>query len=101
MENFNARFREAWFTDTGGVRAQRGNKLLYKTDIPASQSTKDYIFPVWIVANIKQTEDDKVWLDKVEVLNEYKNKERTELATDQSEEIAHKFQEHKAISENQ
>ena len=97
MEHFNASFREAWFTDTGGVRTQRGNKLLYKTGIPANQSTKDYIFPVWIVANIKKTEDDKVWLDNVEVLNGYKNEERNELVIDQAEDIANKFQEHKAI----
>ena len=79
MEHFNASFREAWFTDTGGVRTQRGDKLLYKTNIPANQIAEGYILPVWIVANIKKTEDDKVWLDKVEVLNGFKNEERTEL----------------------
>ena len=97
MEHFRASFREAWFTDTGGVRTQRGDKLLYKTNIPANQIAEGYILSVWIVATIRETKDDQVWLDDVEVLNGFKNKEWNELVVDQAEDIANKFQEHKAI----
>ena len=101
MEQFNASFREAWFTDTGGVRVQGGDKLLYKTDIPASQCARDNIFPVWIVANIKKTEDDKVWLDKVEIVNGFKNEEETEMVIDRAEEITNKFQKAIRLTRNE
>ena len=69
MEHFRVSFREAWFTDTGGVRTQRGDKILYETNIPADQIAEGYILSAWIVATIKETNGDQVWLDDVEVLN--------------------------------
>ena len=101
MKQFNASFREAWFTDTGGVRVQGGDKLLYKTDIPASQCARDNIFPVWIEANIKKTEDDKVWLDMVEIVNGFKNDEETEMVIDRAEEITNKFQKAIRLTRNE
>ena len=97
MEHFRASFREAWFTDTGGVRTQRGDKILYETNIPADQIAEGYILPVWIVATIKETNGDQVWLDDVEVLNGFKNKEWNKLVIDHANDVANKFQGHKAI----
>ena len=94
MEHFRASFREAWFTDTGGVRTQRGDKILYEANIPAEQIAEGYILPVWIVATIKETNGDQVWLDDVEVLNGFKNKEWNKLVIDHANDVANKFQGH-------
>ena len=37
MEQFCTEFREVWFTDTGGVRTHKGDKILYEADIPAAK----------------------------------------------------------------
>ena len=79
MEQFCTEFREVWFTDTGGVRTHKGDKILYEADIPAEQINEGYDLPVWIEATIKESEDDQVWLDDVEVLNGFKNKRWNEL----------------------
>ena len=77
MEQFCANFREVWFTDTGGVRTHKGDKILYEADIPAEQINEGYGLPVWIVATIKESDDDQVWLDDVEVLNGSRTKDGT------------------------
>ena len=69
MEQFCTEFREVWFTDTGGVRTHKGDKILYKAGLPAEQIDEGYGFPVWIKATIKESEDDQVWLNNMEVLN--------------------------------
>ena len=97
MEHFRASFREAWFTDTGGVRTQRGDKILYKTNIPADQIAEGYILSVWIVATIKETNGDQVWLDDVEVLNGFLDTERNELVVRHAKDIANNFQGDKAL----
>ena len=55
MEHFRTEFREVWFTDTGGVRTHKGDKILYKADLPAEQINEGYGLPVWIEATINPT----------------------------------------------
>ena len=67
MEHFFAEFRDVLVTDTGGVRANKGDKILYNAGLPAEQVNEGHTFPVWIKATIKESKDDQVWLDNVEV----------------------------------
>ena len=97
MEQFCTEFREVWFTDTGGVRTHKVDKILYKADLPAEQINEGYDLPVWIEATIKESEDDQVWLDDVEVLNGFKNKRWNELVVEHANDIANKFRGHKPI----
>ena len=77
MECFRASFREPWFTKTGEVRAKKGYKILYESEIPPEFIKEGYFLPVWIIANVQET--DQVWLSDVEVLNEFMDTESKEL----------------------
>ena len=97
MEQFCANFREAWFTDTGGVRTQRGHKILYEAEVPQEHIKEGYVLPVWVVATVKETDGDQVWLDDVEVLNGFLDTERNELVVKHAKDIANNFQGDKAL----
>ena len=79
MEHFSASFREPWFTKTGEVRAKKGYKILYESEIPPEFIKEGYFLPVWIIANVQETDEDQVWLSDVEVLNEFMDTESKEL----------------------
>ena len=44
MENFRTEFRDDLLTDSGGVIASRGDKILYNTGLPAKKSKKATVF---------------------------------------------------------
>ena len=67
MENFRTEFRDALLTDSGGVMASKGDKILYNAGLPAEQVNEGKNFPVWIKAIIKNSNEEQVWLDNVEV----------------------------------
>ena len=77
MENYRTEFRNELITDTGGVRANEGDKILYNACFPAKQVNEGSRFSVWVKANIRQIENDQVWLDSVEVLKGFKDKVKT------------------------
>ena len=97
MEHFCANFREPWFTDTGEVRTQRGYKILYEAEVPPEHIKEGYVLPVWIVATIKDTDGEQVWLDDVEVLNEFMDTESNELVVKHAQDIANNFQGDKTL----
>ena len=72
MENYRTEFRNELITDSGGVRANEGDKILYNACFPAKQVNEGSRFSVWVKANIRQIENDQVWLDSVEVLKGFK-----------------------------
>ena len=97
MEHFGASFREPWFTKTGEVRAQKGYKILYESEIPPEFIKEGYFLPVWIIANVQETDEDQVWLSDVEVLNEFMDTESKELVDAHAADIANTVQGKKAI----
>ena len=78
MEHFSTSFREAWFTNAGEVRAQKGYKILYESEVPPEFIKEGYFLPVWIIANVQETDEDQVWLSDVKVLNEFMDTESKE-----------------------
>ena len=97
MEHFSTSFREAWFTNTGEVRTQRGYKILYESEVPPEFIKEGHVLPVWIVANVQETNGNQVWLSDVEVLNDFRDTERKELVVAHAADIANTFQGNKAL----
>ena len=59
----------------GNLGSQRLEKLG-----PRKEFIKEgYFLPVWIIANVQETDEDQVWLSDVEVLNEFMDTESKEL----------------------
>ena len=92
MERFRASFREPWFTNTGKVWAKKGHKILYETEIPPEFIKEGYFLPLWIIANVQDTDGDLVWLSDVEVLNGFRHAESKELVDANAENIAKTIQ---------
>ena len=92
MERFRASFREPWFTKTGKVWAKKGHKILYETEIPPEFIKEGYFLPLWIIANVQDTDGDRVWLSDVEVLNGFMHAESKELVDANAEDIAKTIQ---------
>ena len=97
MEHFSTSFREAWFTNTGEVRTQRGYKILYESEVPPELIKEGHVLPVWIVANVQETDGNQVWLSDVEVLNDFRDTERKELVVAHAADIANTVQGNKAL----
>ena len=60
MENFRTEFRDELLTDSGGVKASKGDKILYNAGFPAKQVNEGPSFSVWVKASIRKTENDQV-----------------------------------------
>ena len=97
MEHFHTEFRDVLFTDTGGVRTNKGDKILYNAGLPAEQVDAGHCFPVWIKATIKESKGDQVWLDNVEVLKGFRSKIRNYLVTEHTNNIANRFRGNKPV----
>ena len=97
MEHFRTKFRDALFTDTGGVGATKGDKILYNAGLPAEQVNEGNNFPVWIKAIIKDSREDQVWLDNVEVLKGFRTKAKNDLVSEHANNIANRFRGNKPL----
>ena len=64
MEHYRTDYRDELFTDTGGVKANKGDK--YYARLPEKYQTENRSFSVWVKAIIRDCEEDKVWLEKVQ-----------------------------------
>ena len=97
MENFRTEFRDALLTDTGGVLARKGDKILYNAGLPAEQVKEGHSFPVWIKAIIREVRNDQVLLDNVEVLRGFNSKVKIDLVIEHSNDISNRFRGNKPL----
>ena len=91
MEHYRTEYRDELFTDTGGVRTNKGDKILFNAGLPENLLNKNRSFPVWIKAIIQKSSEDQVWLEKVEVLGGFKSKSRSDLVTEHTDAITNRF----------
>ena len=91
MEHYRTEYRDELFTDTGGVRTNKGDKILFNAGLPETLLNKNRSFPVWIKAIIQKSAEDQVWLEKVEVLGGFKSKSRSDLVTEHTDAITNRF----------
>ena len=66
MENYYKEFRNDLIAETGRVRANVGDKVLYNAWFPAKQVNEGSRFSIWVKANIRAIENDQVWLESRE-----------------------------------
>ena len=97
MEHYRTEYRDELFTDTGGVRTNKGDKILFNAGLPVDLVDENRSFPVWIKATIKDTKGDQVWLDNVEVLKGFKSKRRNDLVIEHTNNIANRFRGNKPV----
>ena len=79
MEHYRTEYREELLTDTGEVRASKGDKVLFYAGPPENTQNNDRSFPVWVKAIVQKSGGDQVWLEKVDVLTGFKNKTKNDL----------------------
>ena len=97
MEHYRTEYREELFTDTGEVRASKGDKILFYAGLPENIQNKDRSFPVWVKAIVQKSGGDQVWLEKVEVLGGFKSKSRNDLVTEHKDAITNRFRGNKPV----
>ena len=97
MEHYRTEYKDELFTDTGGVRANKGDKILFNAGLPESQRNKNRSFPVWIKAIIQKSEEDQVWLEKVEVLGGFKSNSRVDIVDEHRDAITNRFRGNKPV----
>ena len=73
MEHYRTEYRDELFTDTGGIRANKGDKFLFNAGLPEKYQTENRSFSVWVKAIIRDCEEDKVWLEKVQILEGFRS----------------------------
>ena len=59
MEHYRTDYRDKLFTDTGGVKANKGDKFLYYARLPEKYQTENRSLSVWIKASLETARETK------------------------------------------
>ena len=97
MEHYRTEYRDELFTDTGGVRANKGDKFLFNAGLPEKYRTENRSFSVWVKAIILKCEEDKVWLEKVQILEGFKSDSRAKTVEEHKDAITNRFRGNKPV----
>ena len=98
MEHYRTDYRDKLFTDTGGVKANKGDKFLYYARLPEKYQTENRSFSVWIKAIIRDCQGDKVWLEKVQILEGFRSDTRAKAVEEHKDAIINRFRGNKYLT---
>ena len=98
MEHYSTDFRDEFFTDTGGVKANKGDKFLYYARLPEEAQTKSRSFSVWMKAIIKNCQGKRVWLEKVQVLEGFRSEAKAKAVEEHKDSLINRFRGNKHLT---
>ena len=98
MEHYSTDFRDELFTDTGGVKANKGDKFLYYARLPEKCQTKSRSFSVWMKAIIKNCQGKRIWLEKVQVLEGFKSEAKAKAVEKHKNYLINRFRGNKHLT---
>ena len=98
MEHYRTDYRDELFTDTGGVKANKGDKFLYYARLPEKCQTESRSFSVWMKAIIKNCQGNRVWLEKVQVLEGFRSEAKAKAVEEHKNSLINRFRGNKHLT---
>ena len=98
MEHYRTDYRDELFTDTGGVKANKGDKFLYYARLPEEGQTEGRSFSVWMKAIIKDCQGDRIWLEKCQVLGGFRSEAKSKAVEEHKNSLINKFRGNKHLT---
>ena len=97
MEHYRTDYKDVLFTEEG-VKANKGDKFLYYARLPGEGQAEGRPYSVWMKAIIKSCEGKQVWLEKCQVLGNFKSEAKAKAVEENKNSLINKFRGNKRLT---